>query len=124
MYCAGKEITNDRERDIAFYLMRYGKWGETETPAEIVNGRLVSVAFVSRPEHPSDDQEFQIVGDFSSMVSTAFGELTADDAGLFALDVRQDPQAFGALIPTDYKGEALPLWQFAIEPNFDAMTNP
>lgn len=123
MYCAGNEITNKHEQDIAFRLMRYGKWSETETPAEIVNGRLVSVSFISRPEPASENQQFEIVGDLSSMVSTAFRELTADNgAGVFALDVGQDPQAFSIRIPKNYKGEALPLWQFAIEPNFNPIT--
>jgi Holliday junction resolvase len=125
MYCAGREIRKDLEKNIAFYLMRYGKWGEAETPAEIVDGRLVSISFISNPELPSDDQEFQIVGDLSSMVSTAFGELTANDAGgVVALDVKHDPQVFSVQIPKDYKGDALPLWQFAIEPNFDFQAQP
>jgi len=123
LYCAGNEIRNKLEQDIAFRLMRYGNWSETETPAEIVNGRLVSVSFISHPEHPSNNQQFEIVGDLSSMISAAFRELTADDlAGVFALDVGQDPQAFSLRIPKNYKGEALPLWQFAIQPNFDHMT--
>lgn len=41
MYCAGKLNTDEIEKNIAFYLMRYGKWKEMETPANIVNGRLV-----------------------------------------------------------------------------------
>ncbi|GLS32453.1 hypothetical protein SAMN04488498_13526 [Mesorhizobium albiziae] len=120
MYCAGKLITDEIERKIAFYLMRYGKWDQTEMPANIVNGRLVSMDFVSRPEEPSEEQQFQILGNLSSMVSAAFRELTIDEeAGVFALDVKYDPQMFSVEIPKDYKGSALPLWQFVLQPNFD-----
>lgn len=120
MYCAGKLITDEIEKAIAFYLMRYGEWHETEMPANIVDGRLVSFEFVSRPEEPSKEQPFQILGNLSSMVSAAFRELTVDEeTGVIALDVKYDPQMFSVEIPKEYKGGSLPLWQFALQPNFD-----
>lgn len=120
MYCADMLITNEVERNIAFYLLRYGKWEEMETPANIVDGRLASMKFVSRPKEPSEEQQFQILGNLSSMVSAAFRELTVDDeANVFALDVKCEPQLLSIDIPKDYKGSALPLWQFVLQPNFD-----
>lgn len=118
MKCAGRVITQEEEKRIAFYLMRYGRWPESEAPATIVDGRLVSLAFVSAPdEEPSDDQPFRMLGDLSSMVSTAYRELTVGDDGMFSLDVKYDPAFFELKIPDGYKGDALPLWQFAIQPN-------
>ncbi len=123
MSCAGTAITNENEQKLAFYLMRYGNWSETETPATVVDGRLISFAHEMKPENPTEDQDFQIIGDLSSMISTAFRELTVDDqTGIVALDVRFDPEIFSLKIPRDYKGKALPLWRFEIHPNLDFKT--
>jgi hypothetical protein len=52
------------------------------------------------------------------MISNAFRELTVDEgAGVFALDVRYDPDFFSLAIPQSYKGDALPIWRFVIQPN-------
>lgn len=116
--CAGMVIANDEEARIALYLMRYGCWTESATPATIVDGRLISFAFVSAPaEEEANDQPFRMLGDLSSMVSTAYRELTVGDDGVFSLDVQYDPAFFELKIPRGYKGEGLPLWQFAIQPN-------
>lgn len=116
--CAGKVITKAEEQRIAFYLMRYGSWTESATPATIVDGRLVSFAFVLAPhEEEANDQPFRMLGDLSSMVSTAYRELTVGDDGVFSLDVKYDPAFFELKIPHGYKGADLPLWQFAIQPN-------
>lgn len=125
MKCAGKVITQEEEKRIAFYLMRYGRWPESEAPASIVEGRLVALTFVSKPdEGPSNDQPFHIVGDLSSMVSAAYRDLTVGDEGVFSLDVRYDPEFFDLRIPEGYKGNALPLWQFSIQPNPEFRCEP
>lgn len=125
MKCAGKEITHEEEKRIAFYLMRYGRWSETEAPTTLVDGRLMGFAFVSSPdEEPRDDQPFHMLGDLSSMVSSAFRELTVGDDGVFSLDVKYDPAFFELKIPEGYKGDALPLWQFLIQPNPDFKYEP
>ena len=118
MKCAGKVIKDLEEQRIAFYLMRYGGWMDSEAPATIVDGRLLSLAFVSAPdEDEANDQPFRMLGDLSSMVSTAYRELTVGDGGVISLDVKYDPAFFDLKIPDAYKGADLPLWQFAIQPN-------
>lgn len=118
MSCAGTVIKNPEEQRIAFYLMRYGGWMETEVPATIVDGRLFSLAFVSAPDDDGpNDQPFRMLGDLSSMVSTAYRELTVGDGGVISLDVKYDPAFFDLKIPDGYKGNDLPLWQFALQPN-------
>ena len=116
--CSGKSITTYAEKHIAFYFMRYGDWIEQEPSVQVENGRLVSISFDFAPNDPVDDQPFQFVGDLSSMISTAFGELTTSrDNSVASLDVDVEPAFFSVNIPKDYKGDALPLWQFVLEPN-------
>ena len=122
MRCAKQLITDPLEQRIAFYLMRFGRW-VTDVPAKVVSGRLVSWSFRCLPEEGDEfenAQEFRSVGTLSSMVSNAFREFTVnDDAAIIALDVNHDPDIFNLRIPEGYKGEALPLWQFVLQPNFD-----
>lgn len=121
----GVEITDDAEKRIAFYLMRYGSWGDVERPANIVDGRLVSFAIEAKPESPSEDQGFDFIGELSSMVSSAFRELTVEDgAGVISVDVKYDPEIFRLEISKDYKGKELPLWQFTLQPNFEPLKAP
>lgn len=118
MKCAGSVIKEEEEQRIAFYLMRYGRWTKSEALATIVDGRLLRLAFVSAPdEEEANDQPFRMLGDLSSMISTAYRELTVGNDGVFSLDVKYDPAFFELKIPDGYKGEELPLWQFALQPN-------
>jgi Holliday junction resolvase len=118
MYCADKRLENSMEGMIAFYLMRYGDWEATQDPVVIADGFVSKVSFSLSPREPTIDQEFEIVGSLSSMVSNAFRELTvSDDAGIVSLDVKYDPSFFQLKIPEDYKGKGLPIWQFIIQPN-------
>lgn len=121
MTCNGKRIDDDVEKQIAFYLMRYGSWVADGIPASIIDGKLKSFQFSFSPEHPSEleEQPFDSLGNLSSMVSSAFRELTVTEKGVVSLDVRYDPAFFELNIPIDYKGDALPLWQFILKPNME-----
>lgn len=121
MTCDGNLIDNDIEQRIAFYLMRYGSWDSDGVPAEVVDGKLKSFQFSFSPELDDvpDDQPFHSLGTLSSMVSSAFQELTVEDNGVVSMDVRYDPVFFNLQIPENYKGSSLPLWQLVLQPNMD-----
>jgi hypothetical protein len=121
MACDGNLIENDIEQRIAFYLMRYGSWGSDGIPAEVVDGKLKSFQFSFGPpeEEKLDDQPFRSVGTLSSMVSSAFQELTVEDNGVVSMDVGYDPSFFHLQIPEKYKGGSLPLWQFVLQANME-----
>jgi len=127
MRCAGREIVDPQEQRIAFYLMRFGRW-VMETPAKVIDGRLVSWSFTCVPEDGGEEENAQVFrsfGTLSSMVSNAFREFTVgDDSGVIALDVKYDPDMFSLDIPEGYRGEALPLWQFKLRPNFHLSVGP
>lgn len=118
MYCDEKEIESVTEKNIAFYLIRFGRW-TTDKPVGITHDdELYSVRFEFTPEDGWDEtQGFAIVGELSSMVSTAYNEMTIYENRVIALDVRADPEIFQVDIPENYKGKDLPLWQLLIKPN-------
>jgi hypothetical protein len=118
IFCSDKEIVDPAEQSIAFRLMRSGNWPDT-SEADIQDGKLLGVIITSRPETPPEDQPFAIVGSLSSLVTSAYAELTVEGQRLTAIDVAADPTAFALHIPEDYKSDALPLWRFVMQPNPD-----
>ena len=118
MYCDETEIETTLEKNIAFYLVRFGRW-TTGVPVGITHDdELYSVKFDFHPEPEWDEsQGFAIVGELSSMVSTAYNEMTTYQNRVVALDAKADPSIFKVDIPEDYKGKHLPLWQLMLQPN-------
>lgn len=121
-YCDGEEIVNDNEKNIAFYLIQFGKWAESEGEALFDGDRLFGVKLDYQPEHEEEmenarQQGFGFIGDLSSMVSTAYKQHTVYEQRVIALDTAADPKVFSVEIPEGYKGYKLPLWQFELRPN-------
>ena len=119
MFCRDEEVTDERGKEIAFYLMRYGEWVETEDNALIEEGKLVGLRFIFAPREPVDGQGFQIVGTLSAMVSSAYREMTMRESAVVSIDVKHDPDMFSIRIPEGYKAKSLPLWQFILQPNYE-----
>lgn len=119
LYCSDREIIDDIEKSIAFYLIRFGNWGEKEPEAIYNDGVFYGVRFIYYPESPSEEQRFSMIGELSSMISTAYSEHTVYEKSVIALDTHLDPSVFSVVIPHKYKGNNLPLWQFTIQPNPD-----
>lgn len=118
IYCANQEVTVEQEKRIAFYLMRFGNWVESESKAIVRENKLHGIKIIYSPEH-QEQPNFAIIGNLSTMVSNAFKELTVKDGQVVALTLCIDPATFSALIPEDYKGDGLPLWRFRIQANPD-----
>ena len=96
---------------------RFGKWVEIDNEAELSDGKLTSIRFTFAPESPVEGQHFQIIGTLSSMVSNGYRELTVEEDKVVALSSTVEPSAFSPLIPEDYRGISLPLWQIVVKPN-------
>ena len=118
LYCAGNEITDQNEKNIAFYLIRFGNWTTNTPEANMEDDRVASVRYEFHPYGDWDKEAgFAMVGEFSSMVTSAYNEHTVYEHKIVALDVKIDPELFSVAIPDGYSGQNLPLWQMAIQPN-------
>jgi hypothetical protein len=115
--CGDTEIIGDDAREIAFYLMRYGRWPCGEQTPLFDGKKVIALQFVFESEEVHDDQGFETIGGLSQVVSSAYRELTVDDTGVVALDIRHDPEVFTLKIPEGFKNQTLPLWQFILQPN-------
>lgn len=118
IYCAGNEVEDPVEKEIAFYLMRFGDWVEKESEAIIDKDKLLGMKFIHTPESQTEEN-FSIIGRLSTMVTNMFKEHTVKDGKVVAVNSPLDPEQFKVFIPEDYKGQQLPLWRFILQPNPD-----
>lgn len=119
-YCAGNEITDEKEKEIAFYLIRFGNWIEKETETIIRDNRILGLKFVYSPMLEDEwdiNPSFSMIGALSSMISSMYNENTVNDGKIFAVDVDLNPEDFKVFINENYEGKNLPLLRFQVIPN-------
>lgn len=119
MSCAGTPITSRRERSIALYLALNGEWVESRTVRR-EGDALVAIEYSYSPEEQTPGQGFELVGALSTMIALNFNARTVDEANVTALMPAAEPGSLGLLIDRKYKGEALPLWRFVMQPAREA----
>lgn len=117
LYCGDQLIEDDLEKRIAWFLMNYGSWPGHKLEPEVDGGEVISIGFRAEPEERSNpDENFEIIGCLSEMISREFNDDTAWDGLVRLLAPKREPDTFGVVIPADYRGKALPLWRFNLQP--------
>jgi len=114
--CAGKPIDDKVGRNIALYLMMYGKWEYDGGRVSLDENGLPSavVHSVAPSEIVNPDQHFEMVGSMSSLYSHLYNSLTLEDGLVTKLRVK-DPTSLAPVIPRDWNSQALPLWRFVLQ---------
>ena len=120
LYCADTRIEHNVEQNLAFYFMLYGDWCESELEAKIENGELLFFDLNFSPFEPTHEQKFEIIGRLSGMISRSYNDLTTSEKGVEQLIPLEEPGSLGVVIPPDYKGRHLPLWQFTQKPSYES----
>ncbi len=115
---AGIALEDKVERNIALYLMIYGKWQYDGGHIEFDNAGPVAAVHTSTPEEPTPGQGFEIVGSLSSLYSQHYNSLTLDEGRVSHLNVK-DPTALAPVIPRQLEKKRLPLWRFIQQPNYE-----
>jgi len=116
LYCAGHRLVDPVEKRLAFYFMLNSDWTTQEKAAKIVDNDLVHYDFVAAPEEPIANQNFQMLGCLSEMISLSYNELTSENGTILRLSPAAEPGSLGIVIPAEYKGVHLPLWRFILQP--------
>ena len=119
LYSGHTRIDDDEERNLAFYLMLYGKWPSSGPNAKIEKDEIMSVEFVNSPVEKSEEQAFAIIGELSGMISRRYDELTTKNGEVDSLSPDVRPGSLGIMIDPDYKWRFLPLWRFHLKPTLD-----
>lgn len=121
MLCNNIPITIESEQCIAFALMLFGNWEENYvviTPHHS-GDEIEYIEFSYSPKQNDDQQGFYMVDPLSTIISRQYNHLTAPDGKVQRLTPDIAPGMLGFVIPDNYKGKALPLWRFHIEPNYE-----
>lgn len=117
-----KEILNDRERQIAFYLMFHSSWEEDGAIASMNGERIEYVEIAAKQAGEKvPDQEFESLGTLAGMISSYYKWLTTADDSVVRLTPQLEPAELAPGFDEAYRGEFLRLWQFRLEPNYEAL---
>ena len=117
-----KEILNERERQIAFYLMFHSTWDQ-ETPTATMDGdRLAYVEIAARQAgEKSVEQVFESLGTLAGMISSYYKWLTTTGDEIVRLTPQLEPAALAPGFDDAYRSEFLRLWQFQTKPNYEPL---
>ncbi len=118
---AGMEITNPIERRIASFLLWYGGWSRVERIFEIRDGEVIWFDVAVAPEECDESETTMppLLGWLSAMISRKYGEMTVADGSVSLLSPDAEPSSLGIVIPPNYRGQVLRLWQLHLRPNYD-----
>ncbi|MBD9534198.1 hypothetical protein IB233_21470 [Comamonas sp. CMM01] len=126
LFSEGKEIVNDIEKQIAFYLIFNSKW-EASDPVAYMDGNRIDYAEITSKPHMDEsvqgvknEQEFRIIGTTAGMISNLYENLTTDNDEITRIIPHWTPDEMNPGIDESYKGEDLRLWQFQFVPNYDS----
>jgi hypothetical protein len=97
LYAAGELIEDESEKLIAFYLMLYGKWGNSGLGGELDGDKPVAILQRFEPEQPTPGQGFEVIGSLSSMFSTFYNSITLEGSRVANLAHYDDPST---LVPS------------------------
>jgi Holliday junction resolvase len=115
LMAAGREIEDKMEQRLAWYFFLYGAWTDVEQPANIVDGELLWIDMEPIREDPNPDQNFLMIGSLSEMICRQFNSATTNKGKVTRLMPDKKPDKFGIQIPAGFKGDALGVWQFALQ---------
>jgi len=125
LYCGNVLITDPTEQQIAWFLMNNGRWHVTDSEAEFDGERLIAARLVMTPiERANPEQDFEIVGRLSELIARQFDDATTLEGEITNISPRSDPSSFGVAIPENFKGTALRLWQFDLQPSGSRPASP
>lgn len=116
--CGDREVKDQFERKLAWFLFLYGDWDPGDPKVEIINDDLACIHFEATKDRV-EGQQFTVLGFLSHMISLQFNELTAEEGEIVRLSPSTDPDELGILIPVDFKGSDVRLWRFALSPNYE-----
>ncbi|MGA7157751.1 MAG: hypothetical protein WBY53_12930 [Acidobacteriaceae bacterium] len=112
-------IEDKAEKNIALYLMMYGKWNYDGAQVEFdEQGLPIAVVHQVAPENPIPDQGFEIIGSLSSLYSQVYNSLTLEQGCVSQLNVK-NPASLAPIIPRHFQKKQLPLWRFILQPNHE-----
>ena len=117
-FCGDQELTLPVEQQIAWMLMQYGDWPCDEPEAILDDDRVFAVDYRWNPVEWTG-QGFESIGTLSRVFARYFAQHTVDSGAVVQLRAPLRPNWFAPLLDMKGSSQALPLWRFIQQPNFD-----
>lgn len=120
IFCGDEEINSSEAQQILWIFMQYGTWSE-QKPHPICEGdRLKAIEYVWKPEE-NINVGFEMIGTLSHMFTRYYLEQTQEKGKIVQLRAPLRPDWFKNIKNSEKKELGLSLWQFKLEPNYDAL---
>ncbi len=116
--CDGVELSDLVDQQIAWLFLHYGDWEEDGMVPELDGARVLWIDIEYKPRE-SDNEGFDFIGTLSTVFAKYFSQQTLGDEGIHQLKAPTQPEWFKAIMDPNHKSNALPLWIFKMEPNYD-----
>ena len=110
------------EQEIVWVFMQYGRWRPVEPEAILDNDRLLALEYRWDPLEPSN-QGFEVVGTLSEMFAAYYAEQTIDSGKVVQICAPLRPNWLEPLVSLNTTKRRLPLWTFALVPNFEGLAD-
>jgi hypothetical protein len=110
------EVTDEFEKQMAWYFLRYGRWESIERPATVINNELISFDLQGAKDDPNPEQHFLLIGQLSEMIARQFNDMTVEADEVRRLCPTVEPGKLGILIPKEHQGKVLGIWRFMLQP--------
>ena len=114
-----RQLTEARDLRIASFLLMYGGWVERNVKVQALGDDLeVDVEVGPDPECDTQtEQGYASIGFLSSMVSRYYRQATTTEGGeVSGVRMAFSPGYVRDLVTDEHRSDALPLWQFRMEP--------
>ena len=116
IYCGEDEIIDPVEREIAWTIILYGGWEESEPKIEVDMGKLRMIEYSWEPEE-RESSGFGIVGFLSQMFAQYYTDLTIKSEKVVQIRAPFQPGWFEPLVREDLLCDKLPLARFLVRPS-------
>lgn len=118
LLCAGRRLLREVERKLCLYFMLHGAWSASDSWELVLeDGAVSAIDLHFAHEEAVGGQDFQFLGPISAMISRHYDALTIRNGDVIRLRADAETDKLGIVIPPDYRGQALPLWRFRLQPN-------
>jgi len=122
MFSGTTELKDQKSGEVLWHLLQYGDWSEYSQPAKIKENKLVEMMFESHPlERANPDQDFEIIGALSSILSRQYNDLTTENNTNELISVTPSHALYnlGGAVNEVMKIGELKVWKFILRPSPD-----
>lgn len=107
-------LTDEYEKNLAFFLMQFSNWHNLQIIHSTPSPNIQTIEFIFSVDEPTEEQNFELLGYMSSMISVKYKSLTSPNGTVERFSPPVDISELGFSSPGEAKRDKLPLWIFSM----------